>query len=226
MSKSIANPLPKSLRNCLVAILLLGYGPLGATVALAHHPMGGKLPATLMQGLLSGLGHPIIGIDHLAFILGIGLLAAVTGLGVLLPVMFVVAMGGGLALHLAAVDLPGVELAVASSAALIGLALVRPRMTPSRNRYLVEAVAFAMAGLFHGYALADSIIGAEATPLVAYIVGLVTVQSGVALAAFVAARGIGTFPGRPLVAVPVRAAGLAIFLVGAVLLVRATGLVA
>ncbi|PKO63289.1 MAG: urease accessory protein UreJ, partial [Betaproteobacteria bacterium HGW-Betaproteobacteria-17] len=38
-----------------------------STSALAHHPMGGMTPQTLSQGLLSGLGHPVIGLDHLAF---------------------------------------------------------------------------------------------------------------------------------------------------------------
>ena len=37
-------------------------------VAIAHHPMGGNTPSTLWEGLLSGVGHPIIGFDHLAFI--------------------------------------------------------------------------------------------------------------------------------------------------------------
>ena len=44
--------------------------------ALAHHPMGGRMPATFTDGLLSGLGHPIIGLDHLAAVLAIGCLAA------------------------------------------------------------------------------------------------------------------------------------------------------
>ena len=34
--------------------------------ASAHHVMGGKTPATFAEGVLSGLGHPIIGPDHRA----------------------------------------------------------------------------------------------------------------------------------------------------------------
>ena len=37
---------------------------LSATFALAHHPMGGALPQTLWHGLLSGIGHPVIGIGE------------------------------------------------------------------------------------------------------------------------------------------------------------------
>ena len=45
------------------------------TPAFAHHPMGGATPSTFTEGLLSGLGHPIIGLDHLAFVIGVGLMA-------------------------------------------------------------------------------------------------------------------------------------------------------
>ena len=38
-----------------------------ASPALAHQPMGGVVPETLLHGLMSGVGHPIIGLDHFAF---------------------------------------------------------------------------------------------------------------------------------------------------------------
>ena len=44
--------------------------------ALAHHVMGRELPADFAQGLLSGLGHPIIGLDHLAAVVAVGCLAS------------------------------------------------------------------------------------------------------------------------------------------------------
>ena len=42
--------------------------PFAIEPAFAHHVVGGKMPVTFMDGLLSGLGHPIIGLDHLAAI--------------------------------------------------------------------------------------------------------------------------------------------------------------
>lgn len=42
----------------------------------AHHPLGGETPVTFMHGLLSGVGHPVIGLDHLAFIVAAGVLGA------------------------------------------------------------------------------------------------------------------------------------------------------
>ncbi|MGD1951584.1 MAG: HupE/UreJ family protein [Leptolyngbyaceae cyanobacterium] len=47
--------------------------------ALAHHPMGGKTPSSFIEGFLSGVGHPVIGLDHLIFVIASGLLAAAMG---------------------------------------------------------------------------------------------------------------------------------------------------
>jgi urease accessory protein len=49
---------------------------LGSAPAFAHHVMGGRTPATFVEGVLSGLGHPVIGLDHLAAVVAIGCLAA------------------------------------------------------------------------------------------------------------------------------------------------------
>ena len=47
-----------------------------AGTAFAHHPLGGMIPQNFMQGFLSGIGHPVIGFDHLAFVVAVGLIAA------------------------------------------------------------------------------------------------------------------------------------------------------
>ncbi len=47
-----------------------------AEPVFAHHLMGGCTPATFSEGILSGLGRPIIGLDHLAAVVAIGCLAA------------------------------------------------------------------------------------------------------------------------------------------------------
>lgn len=46
---------------------------------LAHHPTGGTVPSTTWQGLLSGLGHPVIEIDHSLFLFGAAFVAAFVG---------------------------------------------------------------------------------------------------------------------------------------------------
>src|SRR6266508_425983 len=104
-------------RTILLAALLL----LGTVPASAHHLMGGKAPSTFLEGLLSGLGHPLIGPDHLAFLLAVGVATGVGGLNPALPALFVAASGIGVVLHVNAVNLPGAELAVAASLLLAGV---------------------------------------------------------------------------------------------------------
>ncbi|BBK40372.1 hypothetical protein STVA_03920 [Allostella vacuolata] len=148
------------------------------TMAAAHHAMDGQLPDSLMSGLLSGLGHPIIGWDHLAFVLGIGALSALAGLGAGPVVAFVAGTVAGCLFHVGGVDLPAAELAIALS--LLGLAAA---VALGRGQGPLMPVAMGLAGLFHGYAYGESIVGAEATPLVAYLVGFALIQAAIGLGA-------------------------------------------
>jgi urease accessory protein len=162
------------LRRAVLASIPLA---LVAAPAFAHHMMGGRTPATFMEGLLSGLAHPVIGLDHFAFLAAIGITVGVFGLNLLLPVVFVAAMAVGVAIHVAGIGVPGAELAVAASVVVAGLLLARGRPLPAP----AWAAVFALAGLFHGYALGESIYGAERAPLAAYLIGLVIVQSVLAI---------------------------------------------
>ena len=56
--------------------------------ALAHHVMGGQVPVTFRDGLLSGLAHPIIGIDHFAAVVAVACLASTHRAGSLLVVQW------------------------------------------------------------------------------------------------------------------------------------------
>ena len=186
-----------------MVLLLLVAQAAAAGPALAHHAMGGLLPQTLWQGLLSGLGHPVIGLDHLAFVAGIGLAAAFAANRWLGPLAYVAATVGGCLLFVQGVALPQIELAVALSVLLVGVLVLSGRTLP-RPRPL-SLLLFALAGLFHGSAFAESIVGAEATPLVAYLAGFAAIQLVIVLLVMLALRGLlraGT-PG----AMPARLAG-------------------
>jgi urease accessory protein len=154
--------------------------------AQAHHVMAGRTPENFMQGLLSGLAHPVIGLDHLAFIVAMGVAAGVGTLNLAIPGVFIVASALGVGLHVQGVALPAAELVVAASVLLIGAMVAAGRALPT-----VGWVAlFALAGLFHGYAFGESIVGAERTPLAAYLAGLVIVQTVLAIGiALIARRG-------------------------------------
>ena len=158
----------------------------GSAPAFAHHVMGGRMPATFGEGILSGLGHPVIGLDHLAAVVAVGCLAAAHRSASLLAVAFVLAMMGGVALHLHGTSVPGAEILVALTVLALGMLMVFYRdMTAG-----AAVVLFAMVGVIHGYALGESIYGAERTPLYAYLIGLAVIQIGIALAAVHATRAL------------------------------------
>src|SRR6267154_4135416 len=85
----------------------------------AHHFMGGGVPATFAQGLLSGLGHPVIGLDHAAFIIAAGFFLASFEGGMWGILALIVGTLLGAALHLAGAGLPGADIGVALSVILI-----------------------------------------------------------------------------------------------------------
>ncbi len=153
----------------------------GINPAQAHHPLGGKTPSNFIEGLLSGFGHPIIGLDHFAFVIAIGLLALLTsGRGILLPIAFSLATALGTVIHLSSIDLPLPELIIAISVLTIGLALTSNRQF---NLFFLIILG-AIAGLFHGYAYGEAIFGAETTPLVAYLLGFAGIQILISAIAF------------------------------------------
>jgi urease accessory protein len=150
--------------------------------ASAHHVMDGKLPGSFIQGLLSGLGHPIIGIDHLAFLAAIGVAVGVARLHLATPLAFVGASAIGVALHLQGITIPAAEAIIAASVLLVG-GLIAGGGIVRASTWLV---LFGLAGLIHGYAYGESIVGAEPAPLLAYFSGLMIIQTllsaGIALA--------------------------------------------
>jgi len=167
-----------------ITATLIAAGTVAAEPAFAHHLMGGRMPATFMEGLVSGLGHPVIGIDHFAAVVAVGCLAAAHRAGPALAIGFVVAMMGGVALHLHGTTVPASELLVALSVIALGAILLRvPQLPVSAALGLVVLV-----GLTHGYALGESIYGAERSPLAAYLIGLAIIQSAIALGAMAIAR--------------------------------------
>ncbi|HRD75856.1 MAG TPA: HupE/UreJ family protein [Hyphomicrobiaceae bacterium] len=147
--------------------------------ALAHHPMGGKRPETILQGLLSGIGHPVIGPDHLAFIVAIGFASAFVRGGLVVPMGFVISSALGVLAHAKGMPLPMVELLVALSVLAVGMLLFTGlQLAGSFWSFL----AF-NGGLVHGYALAESVLGSEQGVITAYVAGIAVVSFAIAAAA-------------------------------------------
>jgi urease accessory protein len=171
------------MRRNIFALSLMALLPLPAA---AHHPMDGAMPETLWQGFASGIGHPVIGLDHLAFLLAAGVLAAALPRGDAFRAVvgFLAAGMVGLTLHMAGIGLGMTEALVATSVLLTGLAL----LVAKRVSAPALLAGFAMAGLFHGHAFAEAVIGAEATPIIAYLAGLAVIQGALMLGAMTLAR--------------------------------------
>jgi len=168
-----ANYMPKTNLQGAVAVTA-GLLLIASSPVLAHHPMGSMTPETMGQGLLSGLGHPVIGLDHLAFLVVAFLLASLLkgASRFVVPLAFIGATVAGTVLFLGATTVPMVETLVALTVVVGGvLALMRRNIGA-----LVLGALFAVSGVFHGYAYGEAIIGAETTPLLAYLAGFAVIQ--------------------------------------------------
>lgn len=174
----------KIARNHIAILLLLLAPP-----AFAHHPMGGATPSTLMEGLLSGFGHPIIGVDHLLFIIASGVACFYFGQRALVIAALLAGAVAGTLLHVQMPGLPYHDAPVAASLIVLGALLAR------RSAFLrgkAAALLFAAGGLAHGYAYGEAIVGAEATPLIAYLGGFTLIQFAIALGGYCAARFVAS----------------------------------
>ena len=189
--------------NRLTKLLMTVGLMLTASVAVAHPGHGEHT-----GGFLSGLLHPMMGLDHLLAMAAIGFwsMRQSAGMKRSAPLFVVGGMVGGAAIAWAGVSLAGIETGIAMSVLLAGLLIATMAKLPT-------AIGGSLVALFmltHGYAH-----GAEmtaGTSLVTYMLG------------FVIATLVITFVGRGLGAVMMksdnrisRAMGGVIAVIGGVL---------
>jgi len=164
-------------REALLALLLL----LAATPVWAHSQSGQA------AGFLTGLKHPVSGLDHVLAMISVGLWGAQLGNPAvwLLPVIFPMVMACGGFLGLLGVPLPGTEVGIAVSAILLGLMVALEARPP----LWVAAGLVGFFGVFHGYAHGTELPAGENALL--YSVGFVIATGclhGVGIALGVAHR--------------------------------------
>ncbi|GAB6388341.1 HupE/UreJ family protein [Stutzerimonas marianensis] len=185
-------------RKLLFATALL----LSPALAVAH-------PGHDHAGIMSGLAHPVFGLDHLLAMLAVGLWAAQqTGTARwALPLTFVATMLLGGLLGFAGVEMPLVETGIAGSVLALGLLValaVRPPLAVAAGLTALFATSH---GVAHGLELP-----ALSSPW-GYAAGFVAATAALHGAGYVVARSL------PQVAAPlVRIAGAASALAGAWLL--------
>lgn len=166
-----------SKRSALALIGLAAPALLLAAPAQAHHAMEIlQLPVNPLSGLLSGLAHPVIGPDHLVFLLALSLVGLRARAGWMLALLAVGLLGSGLGLLLP--GLPGAELLVALSLAAEALVVL--------GQLPVVVLLPAMA--LHGYVLSGAVLGWSAMPVGFYLLGLLLSQGLLLLLALLGLR--------------------------------------
>ena len=146
-----------------------------ALPAFAHHPfgMGESSELSAWQSLISGIGHPLLGPDHLLFMLGIAFVGLKRTKKWVFPLLAVGLAGSALIQFLPLPDViaPWAEALVSLSLAIEGF-IVLNRLSP---KWLLPMFAL------HGYLLGSTIVGAEPTPLIGYFLGLLIAQGSLLL---------------------------------------------
>jgi urease accessory protein len=160
-----------SLPAVLIGLLLV------APAAQAHHMMDLlHLKATPLTGLISGLLHPVIGPDHLLFLMALALVGLRRRLFWMLSLLATGLLGSATGLLLP--GLPGSEALVSLSLVAVGLVLF------DRLPAAVLVPAFAL----HGYALSGAVLGWSTAPLTTYLLGLLLSQAALLLVSLTVLR--------------------------------------
>lgn len=177
---------------------ILAFATIAPSLALAH---SGR---DHIHGFLSGLEHPLFGLDHLLAMAAVGTIAARTNgcSGVVVPLSFVSAMLAGAMLGMAGIGLPylenGIALSLVTFGTMIGLAKPPP---------LAAATALAtLFGLFHGNAHGFEI--PESSSGIAYAAGFVLGTSALHAIGALFALTLARWPGT------IRAAGIVTSIIG------------
>jgi len=180
---------------------ILAFAVLTPSLALAHN--GGNH----VRGFLSGLEHPLLGLDHLLAMVAVGIIAARSAGrgGVIVPLSFVSTMVVGAIFGMAGIGLPYLETGIALSLVAFGamVSLAKP---------LPLAVATALATLFgvfhgnaHGFEIPESVGG------IAYAAGFVFGTSALHAVGALSALKLARWPDA------IHAAGIATSLAGMIL---------
>jgi urease accessory protein len=124
--------------------VVLALALLSTETASAHTGQGG------LGGFQAGLAHPLFGLDHLLAMLAVGIWGAQMGGRRVwtLPVTFPLIMACGAIAGMAGLYLPDVELGIALSVLILGLAIA----VAWRPFEWVALLIIAVFAVFHGYA--------------------------------------------------------------------------
>lgn len=183
---------------CLFWTLLLTLMPSTAAAHTGSDNVG---------GLISGMRHPISGLDHIVAMVAVGIWGAFLGGRAMwmLPVVFPVVMAFGGGLGVLKVPIPGIETGIALSAITLGAMVALAAKPP----LWVAALMVGFFAIFHGYAHGAEL--PEAANALTYAVGFVVVTGLLHLGGI----AIGLLVQWPWGRITVRTAGVVIAGIGA-----------
>lgn len=164
---------------------------LGFAASLAWNPALAHTYGADGAGLAMGFMHPIMGSDHVLAMIAVGLWAAQRGGADLwrLPATFIGTMVFGMALALADIGLPMVQLGIAGSVVMLGVLVGLAARIPSAAAISLVA----LFALFHGHAHGTEL--PETAIPVLYAVGFIAATAllhGVGVGAGLFAKRFGT----------------------------------
>ena len=116
-----------------------------ASPALAHHPLAGAKMETFMHGMLSGVGHPLLGFDHLFFVALVGIVGMYTARHYSVPLAFISAMLIGTLFSSFGFAIPATEIMIIISLLALGGIVAAGRKINLKSAMIL----FAITGLFH-----------------------------------------------------------------------------
>ena len=186
---------------------------LAFSLALAALPALAHVQEGQAAGFLTGLAHPVSGLDHVLAMIAVGLWGAQLGAPALwlLPVTFPLVMAFGGFLGLLGIPLPGVEAGIALSALALGLAVAAAWRAPLP----LAAILVAVFAIFHGHAHGTEL--PEGQSGLTYSIGFVVATGLLHLAGI----GIGVIHRWPAGRVVLRLLGAGVAAGGAYFLCRA-----
>jgi len=188
-----------------LAALILCFAP---TLASAHTGLGAT------HGFSDGFSHPVSGLDHILAMMAVGFLAARIGGRAmwLVPLAFVAMTAAGGLTGMSGIGLPFVEVGIAASVLVLGLAIAARMPLPAAG----TALLVGFFAVFHGHAHgAEMPAGASG---LAYGLGFVMATVALHAAGIGLAIGLDRFANSLRIA---QAAGGAMALAGISILVGA-----
>lgn len=134
-----------------------------SNTAFAHTGEG------IAGGLISGITHPIAGLDHVTAMVAVGILGAFLGRPAIwvLPVVFPLVMTLGGVLGLVGIPIPYIEAGIAVSSVVLGLMI----LLALKPALWIAAIIVAAFAIFHGHAHGTEL--PKAANALAYSIGFV-----------------------------------------------------